>query len=37
VNAQKEGMLAIRSFVDKGIDALDQDLKRVSERPSKNQ
>jgi hypothetical protein len=36
VNAQKEGILAIRSLLDRGIDALDEDLKRVQERPPKN-
>jgi hypothetical protein len=33
VNAQKEGILAIRSLLDRSIDALDGDLKRVNERP----
>ena len=33
VNAQKEGLLAVRSLLDRGIDALDGDLKRVQERP----
>lgn len=33
VNAQREGFLAIRSLVDRGIEALDADLKRVQERP----
>jgi hypothetical protein len=37
VNAQKEGILAVRSLLDRGIDALDNDLKRVHERPPKNQ
>jgi hypothetical protein len=37
VNAQKEGILAVRSLLDRGIDALDGDLKRVHERPPKNQ
>ena len=36
VNAQKESILAVRSLLDRGIDALDGDLKRVHERPSKN-
>ncbi len=36
VNAQKEGILAVRSLLDKGIEALDGDLKRVHDRPSKN-
>jgi hypothetical protein len=35
VNAQKEGILAIRSLLDRSIDALDGDLKRVNERPSR--
>lgn len=34
VNAQKEGALAVRSLLDRGIEALDGDLKRVQERPS---
>ena len=29
VNAQKEGILAVRSLLDRGIEALDGDLKRV--------
>ena len=33
VNAEKEAMLAVRSLVDKGIEALDSDLRRVQERP----
>jgi hypothetical protein len=36
VNAQKEGILAVRSLLDRGIDALDGDLRRVHERPPKN-
>ena len=36
VNAQKEGILAVRSLLDRGIEALDGDLKRVHERPPKN-
>ena len=36
VNAQKEGILAVRSLLDRGIEALDGDLKRVQERPPKN-
>jgi len=36
VNAQKEGILAIRSLLDRSIDALDGDLKRVNERPSRD-
>ena len=37
VNAQKEGVLAVRSLLDRGIEALDGDLKRVHDRPPKNQ
>ena len=33
VNCQKEGLLAVRSLLDRGIDILDSDLKRVHERP----
>ena len=33
VNAQKESVLAIRSLLDRGLDALDGDLKRTQERP----
>ena len=33
VNAQKEGLLAIRSLLDRGIEVLDSDLKRVHDRP----
>jgi hypothetical protein len=33
VNAQKEGILAVRSLLDRGIEVLDNDLKRVQERP----
>jgi hypothetical protein len=36
VNAQREGILAVRSLLDRGIEALDGDLKRVQERPQKN-
>ena len=32
VNAQKEGLLAVRSLLDRGIEILDSDLKRVNER-----
>jgi len=35
VNAQKEGLLAIRSLLDRGIEVLEGDLRRVSERPSR--
>lgn len=33
VNAQKEGILAVRSLLDRGIEALEGDLKRVNNRP----
>ncbi len=33
LNAQKEGLLAVRSLLDKGIEILESDLKRVNERP----
>jgi hypothetical protein len=33
VNAQKEGLLAVRSLLDRGSEVLDGDLKRVNERP----
>jgi len=33
VNAQKEGLLAVRSMLDRGIEILERDLKRVHERP----
>jgi hypothetical protein len=32
VNAQKEGLLAVRSLLDRGIEMLDSDLKRVHDR-----
>ncbi len=32
VNAQKEGLLAVRSLLDRGIEVLDSDLKRVQEK-----
>ena len=35
VNAQKEGLLAVRSLLDRGIDALEGDLSRVKDRPSR--
>ena len=35
VNAQKEGLLAVRSLLDRGIEILDSDLKRVAGRPSR--
>ncbi len=36
VNAQKEGLLAVRSLLDRGIEILEDDLKRVHERPSRH-
>ena len=33
VICQKEGLLAVRSLLDRGIEILDNDLKRVHERP----
>jgi len=36
VNAQKEGLLAVRSLLDRGIEILDDDLKRVNERPPRH-
>ena len=33
VNAQKEGILAVRSLLDRGIEMLDNDLSRVHDRP----
>jgi len=33
VNAQKEGILAVRSLLDRGIEILDNDLSRVHDRP----
>ena len=36
VNAQKEGLLAVRSLLDRGIELLNDDLKRVTERPQRN-
>jgi hypothetical protein len=36
INAQKEGILAVRSLLDRGIEALDGDMKRVSERPPRS-
>ena len=33
VNAQKEGILAVRSLLDRGIEILDSDLKRTQDRP----
>jgi hypothetical protein len=37
VNAQKEGLLAVRSLLDRGIEVLDNDLKRVHERRGTSQ
>jgi hypothetical protein len=36
VNAQKEGLLAVRSLLDRGIEVLDGDLKRVNDRPPRH-
>ena len=36
VNAQKEGVMAVRSILDRGLEALDGDLKRVHERPQRH-
>src|SRR5262249_15832070 len=36
VNAQKEGLLAVRSLLDRGIEILDGDLKPVNDRPPRN-
>ena len=36
VNAQKEGLLAVRSLLDRGIEVLDSDLKRVNNRPARH-
>ena len=36
VNAQKEGLLAVRSLLDRWIEILEGDLKRVTERPSRH-
>jgi hypothetical protein len=36
VNAQKEGLLAVRSLLDRGIEVLDNDLKRVNNRPPRS-
>ena len=33
VNAQKEGLLAVRSLLDRGIEILESVLKRVQDRP----
>ena len=36
VNAQKEGALAVRTLLDRGIEALENDLKRVHDRPPRS-
>jgi hypothetical protein len=36
VNAQKEGLLAVRSLLDRGIEILESDLKRVNDRPARH-
>jgi hypothetical protein len=36
VNAQREGLLAVRSLLDRGIEILEDDLKRVTDRPSRH-
>ena len=36
VNAQKEGLLAVRSLLDRGIEILDSDLQRVNQRPPRH-
>jgi hypothetical protein len=36
VNAQKEGLLAVRSLLDRGIEILDSDLERVNDRPPRH-
>ena len=36
INAQKEGVLAVRSLLDRGLETLDNDLKRVHERPPRS-
>ena len=36
VNAQKEGLLAVRSLLDRGIEVLDGDLRRVNDRPPRH-
>jgi hypothetical protein len=37
VNAQKEGLLAVRSLLDRGIEVLEDDLRRVQDRPPRQQ
>ena len=36
INAQREGVLAVRSLLDRSIETLDNDLKRVHERPPRS-
>ena len=36
VNAKKEGLLAVRSLLDREIEKLDGDLQRVNERPPRH-
>ena len=36
INAQKEGILAVRSLLDRGIEALEGDMKRVHDRPPRS-
>jgi hypothetical protein len=36
VNAQKEGLLAVRSLLDRGIEILERDLQRVNDRPPRH-
>ncbi len=36
INAQKESILAVRSLLDRGIEALDGDMKRVHDRPPRS-
>jgi len=36
INAQKEGMMAIRSLLDRGIEVLEEDMKRVHQQQPKS-
>jgi hypothetical protein len=36
VNAKKEGLLAVRSLLDREIEKVDGDLQRVNERPPRH-
>jgi hypothetical protein len=36
VNAQREGLLAVRSLLDRGIEVLDSDMRRVNNRPPRS-